>query len=203
MFAALKNTRKPAIMKPLGEDLLKLKNWDAELIGDSKDRRILGFLVDSPLGDLKRSGLISRSESVSELDAILTANNARLFYADPRKFSQDAYKKAVQSFDQFLNEADFINFEISPPYLLLVQKKEDRFTDLCLLEYDRRLSCMWYLLTRECLQTYVNEKKELQQDPKLQGFIKRCAGTVRDESLKELSLKLVGLLTSTAGAIFQ
>ena len=109
-------------MKPIGEDLLKLRNWDEILVGDSNDPITLGFLVDSPLGVLKKSGLISRPESVLELDEILTANNARVFYADPRKFAPTAYKNAVQSFDQLLNEAGFINFEMSPPYLLLIKK---------------------------------------------------------------------------------
>ena len=190
-------------MKPIGEDLLKLKNWDEVIVGSPKDPITLGFLVDSPLGVLKKSGLISRPESVLELDEILTANNARVFYADPRKFAPTAYKNAVQSFDQLLNEAGFINFEMSPPYLLLIKKIGDKFADPCLLEYDSRLSCMWFLLTRECLHTYFDDKSKFKQDPKLQSFIKRCAGTLRDEALKEFSLKLVGLLAGTAGAIFQ
>ena len=190
-------------MKPLGEDFLKLKNWDEVLLEQSKQRLTLGFLVDSQLGELKQSGLISRPESVLDLDEILTANNARIFYADPRNFSPTAYNEAVKSFDQFLNVTGFVNFEVSPPYLLFVQKTGDQFTNLSLLEYDRRLSCMWFLLTREFLETYFDEKKELKQDPKLQSFIKRCAGSIRDESMKELSLKVIGLLTSTAGAIFQ
>jgi len=41
-------------MKPLGEDFLKLKNWDEVLLEQSKQRLTLGFLVDSHLGELKQ-----------------------------------------------------------------------------------------------------------------------------------------------------
>ena len=190
-------------MKPLCEDLLNLKNWDEALVSDSNDPITIGFLVDSPIGDLKRSGLISRPESVLELDEILTANNARIFYADPRRSSPDAYKKMVLSFDQFLNATNLINFEVSAPYLLLGKKNGDHFKDFRLLEFDPRISCMWFLHTRELLLNYFDIKKEVRQDPKIQTFIKRCAGTIRDESMKEFSTKLVGLLTSTAGSVFQ
>jgi hypothetical protein len=113
------------------------------------------------------------------------------------------YKKMVQSFDQFLNETNLIKFEVSPPYLLLGKKTGDHFKDFCLLEYDSRISCMWFLQTRELLLNYFDEKKEIRQDPKIQTFIKRCAGTIRDESMKDFASKLVGLLSSTAGAVFQ
>jgi hypothetical protein len=190
-------------MKPLGEDFLELKSWAEALPDHNNEGLTVGFLVDSPLGALKKSGLILRPESVVELDQTLTNNNARIFYADPRRSTPAVYKKMVQSFDQFLNETNLINFELSPPYLLLGKKTGNHFKDFCLLEYDSRISCMWFLQTRELLLNCFDEKKEIRQDPKIQTFIKRCAGTIRDESMKDFASKLVGLLSSTAGAVFQ
>ena len=190
-------------MKPLGRDFLELKNWAEALPDHNNTGLTVGFLVDSPLGELKKSGLILRPESVVELDQTLTNNNARIFYADPRRTTPAVYKKMVQSFDQFLNEANLINFEMSPPYLLLGRKTGDHFRDFYLLEYDPRISCMWFLQTKELLLNYFDQQNEIQHDPKIQKFIKRCAGTIGDESMKDFASKLVGLLTSTAGAVFQ
>ncbi len=190
-------------MKPLGEDFLEIKIWAEALSDHNHEGRTVGFLVDSPLGQLKKSGLILRPEPVVELDQTLTNNNAQIFYADPRRSSPAAYKKMVQSFGQFLNETNLINFEVSPPYLLLGKKTGDHFKDFCLLEYDPRISCMWFLQTRDLLLNYFDEKQEVKQDPKMQALVKRCAGTIGNESMKEIASKLVGLLTGTAGTFFQ
>lgn len=180
-------------MKPLGEDFLKIQNWDEVFSDASSPNLIIGFLIDSPFGDLKRSGLISRSEAVINLDQILTSNNARIFYIDPRNFSAEVYKNAVELLDNFLNEMKIINFELSKPYLLLMQKSENQYTNLKLLNYDKRIMCMWYSFTYEFLESYFLENKK-NGNPAIKDFIKKFGGAIRDESLKAVAVKLVNSL---------
>ena len=182
-------------MKPIGDDFLLLRNWEQELAGSAK-QSTLGFLIDSPTGEIKRSGLTVRPESVLDLDKILTDNSARVFYIDPLKYERDAYKTAVRSFDKFLRDGSFVNFQLSAPYLILMRKGNDGYTDICLLEYDTRLSCMWFSVTKEFLESYFANNNTQNKDPRFTRFIKHCAGTVRDESLKEFSSKLISVLSS-------
>jgi len=183
-------------MKPIGDDFLLLKNWEQELAESSK-QLTLGFLIDSPTGEVKRSGLIVRGESVLELDKILTDNAARVFYIDPLNYERDAYKTAVRSFDQFFRDSKFINFQLSAPCLILMKKSEDGFSNICLLEYDTRLSCMWFLITKEFLESYFESNKTPNKDQRFTRFIKHCAGTVRDESMKEFASKVVSVLSTS------
>ena len=182
-------------MKPIGDDFLLLRNWEQELAG-SAEQFTLGFLIDSPTGEIKRSGLIVRPESVLDLDKTLTDNSARVFYIDPLKYEREAYKNAVRSFDKFLRDGNFVNFQLSAPYLILMRRGLDGYSDIVLLEYDTRLSCMWFSVTKEFLESYFANKKNQNQDPRFTRFIKHCAGTVGDESLKEFISKLIGGLSS-------
>lgn len=182
-------------MKPIGDDFLLLRNWEQELAGSAK-KFTLGFLIDSPTGEIKRSGLTVRPESVLDLDKILTDHSARVFYIDPLKYERDAYKNAVRSFDNFLRDGNFVNFQLSAPYLILMTKGDEGYSDICLLEYDTRLTCMWFSVTRDFLESYFANNNTQSKDPKFTRFIKHCAGTVRDESLKEVSSKLISVLSS-------
>ena len=137
-----------------------------------------------------------RPESVLELDKILTDHSARIFYIDPLKYERDAYKNAVRSFDMFLRVGNFVNFQLSAPYLILMRKGDEGYSDFCLLEYDTRLSCMWFSVTRDFLESYFAGNNTQNKDPRFTRSIKHCAGTVRDESLKEISSRLIGILSS-------
>jgi hypothetical protein len=88
-------------MKPLASDLTTFSDFESGLRKDLSDGHVVGFLLDSRLGDLKKSGLILHPDAVIPLDDLL-GKRATLFYPDPRRFERQAYLEAVRDFSQNL-----------------------------------------------------------------------------------------------------
>jgi hypothetical protein len=97
-------------MHPLGNRLTNAATFDSELKSVLTEGHIIGFLIDSKMGDLNRSGLISQSESVMTLHNLL-GSKATIFYPNPQDFNQDEYKQFYVSIDTCVdNLEDFMYF---------------------------------------------------------------------------------------------
>ncbi len=117
--------------------------FEAELGKVLVDGHVIGFLLDSPTGHLKRSGLISERECVMPLHELL-GTRATLFYPDPRHFEGQHYRTAVRDFSQRLAESTNVPFIIRPPTLLLLTYREGVFQSPSDRSLDAKTTCLWH-----------------------------------------------------------
>ena len=106
-------------MNPLAYDLKNFSDFESSLRNDPPDGHVIGFLLDSRLGELKKSGLIMHRDAVMPLHHLL-GQKATLFYPDPRRFEGKAYLEAVRDFSQKLLVSEHIRYEVELPALLLM-----------------------------------------------------------------------------------
>lgn len=172
-------------MKPLGEDFIKLQNWDDELGKDVANGSAVGFLIDSSVASLRRSGLIKDPDSVIPLDTMLSAKSARIYYIDPRKLDRQRYISVTKKFQESISDAGFFSFELEPPSLIMMRRVGTSFVDLQCLSFDEKCVCLWYVQTHEFLSRYLSNSDPVDQPGgSLKRLVKRYTGTVVDESLK-------------------
>ena len=101
-------------MKPLANNLTSFSDFESSLSKDLPDGHVIGFLLDSRFGELKKSGLIMHRDAVMPLHHLL-GQRATLFYPDPRGFEGKAYLEAVRDFSQKLLVSEHIRYEVELP----------------------------------------------------------------------------------------
>jgi hypothetical protein len=152
-------------VKPLAQNLLSDPSAvESLLAGRSGATQLLGFFLDSPLGALKRSGLIEHRSSVMPLDQLL-GDRATLYYVDPRQSdaSHTSYRTAVRAFADQVMGAGVAPFRLQAPCLLLINTQSDRSALLDCLELDPKATCIWYLQVRNDQTSSAPEKSRLTQ----------------------------------------
>jgi hypothetical protein len=153
---------------------------------------VIGFLLDSRQGDLKKSGLILHRDAVMPLEHLL-GQRATLFYPDPRRFEGKAYSEAVRDFGQKLLVSEHIRYEVEIPALLLMTYQDGVFEKTTVLSLNPKLMCMWHGQVYAFIEEYLgNHLSSPQHDIGWKSMIKTHAGTIALDSVKDC----VGLLFS-------
>jgi hypothetical protein len=179
-------------MKPLAYNLKNFSDFESGLRNDLPDEHVIGFLLDSRLGDLKKSGLILHPDAVMRLDDLL-GQQATLFYPDPRRFEGKAYLEAIQDFSQKLLGSEHIRYEVELPALLLMTYQDGVFEKTTVLSLNPKAMCMWYGQVYAFIEEYLgNYLSKPQHDQVWKRMIKKHAGTIAVDSVKAC----VGLLFS-------
>lgn len=179
-------------MKPLASNLTNFSDFESALRNDLTDGHVIGFLLDSRLGDLKKSGLILHGDAVMPLEDLL-GQQATLFYPDPRSFEGKAYLEAVRDFSQKLLSSEYIRYEVELPALLLMTYYDGVFKKTTVLSLNPKTMCMWHGQVYAFIEEYLG--KHLSSPPNdigWKGMIKTHAGTIALDSVKAC----VGLLFS-------
>lgn len=171
-------------MHPLGTQLTNFPVFETDLLSNLTDGHVIGFLLDSRTGDLKKSGLISHPKSVMPLHELL-GQRATLFYPDPRRFEGREYSETVRKFSQHLLGSEYVRFEVTTPALLLMTYQEGRFEKITVLSLDRLPICLWHAEVYGFVEQYLgNDLIDKSQGKWWRGMIKLHAGTIGIESLK-------------------
>jgi hypothetical protein len=171
-------------MNPLGTQLTNFSVFESELLTSLTDGHVIGFLLDSRIGDLKKSGLISHPKSVMPLHELL-GKSATLFYPDPRRFEGREYSETVREFSHNLLGSEFVRFEVTTPALLLMTYQEGRFEKITVLSLDSLPMCLWHAEVYAFVDQYLgNDPLDKSQGQLWRSMIKLHAGTIGVESLK-------------------
>jgi hypothetical protein len=179
-------------MKPLANQLTNFSEFESGLRNDLPDGHVIGFFLDSRLGDLKKSGLILHPDSVTPLDDLL-GQQATLFYPDPRRFERQAYLEAVRDFGQHLLGSEHIRFEVELPALLLMTYLEGVFQKTTVLSLNPRAMCLWHGQVFAFIEEYLGgHLSRPLHDQGWRGVIKKHAGPIALDSVKAC----VGILFS-------
>lgn len=141
-------------MHPLGIPMRSSSEFEAELGKVLVDGHVIGFLLDSSTGHLKRSGLISEGACVRPLHELL-GTRATLFYPDPRHFEGQHYQAAVRDFSQRLAESTNVPFKIRPPTLLLMTYRDGVFQSPSDRSLDTKTTCLWHGQIYEFISDYL------------------------------------------------
>jgi hypothetical protein len=142
-------------MRPLANPLTNSSEFDRQLGDAFVDGHVVGFLLDSPLGHLKRSGLISEQECVMPLHELL-GGRATLFYPDPRRFEGQDYRAAIRDFGERLAESVKVPFKIRQPGLLLMTYREGVFQRTTALSLNIKTSCLWHRQVHHFIEEYLS-----------------------------------------------
>jgi hypothetical protein len=179
-------------MKPLANELKSFSDFESGLRNELPDGHVIGFLLDSRLGDLKKSGLILHPDAVIPLDDLL-GQRATLFYPDPRRFEGKAYLEAVRDFSQKLLVSEHIRYEVELPALLLMTYQDGVFEKITVLSLNLKTMCMWHGQVYAFIEEYLgNHLSRPQHDQGWKNMIKEHAGTIALDSVKAC----VGILFS-------
>lgn len=179
-------------MHPFGNQLGNAAAFDTELKSVLSEGHIIGFLIDSKVGDLKRSGLLTEPESVMPLHNLL-GSDATIFYPDPRGFNPDEYKQAIDEFSNQLIKTTNIRFEIKQLSLLLMTYRLGAFEDVVTLKLDKDTICMWHQEVYTFIERYMtNNSAPSEKVTWLRDKIQSHAGVIGVEAIKSC----VGLLMS-------
>jgi hypothetical protein len=179
-------------MKPIAYDLTNFSDFESDLRNDLSDGHVIGFLLDSRLGELKKSGLILHPYAVIPLD-ILLGQRATLFYPDPLRFKGKAYLEAVRDFSQKLLVSEHIRYEVELPALLLMTYQDGVFKKIRVLSLDTKTMCMWHGYVYAFIEEYLGSHlPRPQQDQGWKRMIKEHAGSIAVDSVKAC----VGILFS-------
>jgi hypothetical protein len=174
-------------MRPLGRKLSNFSDFESDLRANLSDKHVIGFLLDSRAGDLKRSGLILHPKAVLPLDNLL-GQRATLFYPDPRKFEAPEYPKIVRDFTQNLLGSDYISFEVTTPAILLMTYRQGNFSGTSVLSFDSLPMCLWYSeiysFIEEYLENHEEDNQDQQQGHRWGSIVQSHAGIIGVESLK-------------------
>ncbi len=170
-------------MKPLGNQLTSFSDFESDLRKVLSDGHVIGFLIDSRLGDLKRSGLILHSEAVMPLEELL-GQRATLFYPDPRKYEGSEYSEAVRDFGQKLTEAESVRFEVRPPALLLMAYRGGVFENANVLSLNQRCVCLWHSQIYGFIQDYLGGPQVVGLGEGWRWMVKTLAGAIGMEPVK-------------------
>lgn len=179
-------------MKPLAFNLTNYSDFESTLRNDLSDGQVIGFLLDSRLGDLKKSGLILHRDAVMPFEDLL-GQRATLFYPDPRRFKGKTYSEAVRDFSQKLLSSEHIRYEVEPPAILLMTYHNGVFGRTTVLSLKPKPMCMWHAQAYAFIEEYLgNHLSGHQADMEWKGMIKTHAETIALDSIKAC----VGLLFS-------
>lgn len=141
-------------MRPLSTQLISFTEFEKDLLNSLVDGNVVGFLLDSKTGDLKKSGLILHPKAVIPLDELL-GHSATLFYPDPRRFEGGSYFEAVTDFSRNLGESDHVRYEFTTPALLLMTYREGHFERVTVLSLDTLPMCMWHTEVFSFVKAYM------------------------------------------------
>lgn len=179
-------------MKPLANNLTSFSDFESSLSKDLPDGHVIGFLLDSRLGELKKSGLIMHRDAVMPLHHLL-GKRATLFYPDPRMFEGQAYVEAVRDFSQKLLVSEHIRYEVELPALLLMTYNDGVFEKMTVLLLNPKTMCMWHGYVYAFIEEYFeSHHSRPQHDQGWKSMIKEHAGTIALDSVKAC----VGILFS-------
>lgn len=179
-------------MNPLAYDLKNFSDFESSLRNDPPDGHVIGFLLDSRLGELKKSGLIMHRDAVMPLHHLL-GQKATLFYPDPRRFEGKAYLEAVRDFSQKLLVSEHIRYEVELPALLLMTYQDGVFEKITVLSLNLKTMCMWHGQVYAFVEEYLGNHLSIpQHDQGWKSMIKEHAGTIALDSVKAC----VGILFS-------
>jgi hypothetical protein len=179
-------------MHPLANNLTSFSDFESSLSKDLPDEHVIGFLLDSRLGDLKKSGLIMHRDAVMPLHHLL-GQRATLFYPDPLRFEGKAYLEAVRDFSQKLLVSEHIRYEVELPALLLMTYQDGMFQKITVLSLNPKTMCMWHGHVYAFIEEYLGS--HLSRPPhnmEWKSMIKEHAGTIAVDSVKAC----VGILFS-------
>ena len=179
-------------MNPLACDLKNFSDFESSLRNDPPDGHVIGFLLDSRFGELKKSGLIMHRDAVMPLHHLL-GQRATLFYPDPRRFEGKAYLEAVRDFSQKLLVSEHIRYEVELPALLLMTYQDGVFEKITVLSLNLKTMCMWHGQVYAFIEEYLGNHISIpQHDQGWKSMIKEHAGTIALDSVKAC----VGILFS-------
>lgn len=179
-------------MHPLGNQLTSFSDFESDLRTALADGHVIGFLLDSRRGDLKRSGLILHPDAVMPLHELL-GKQATLFYPDPRKYEGSEYSDAVRDFGQKLMGSENIPHEVTPPAILLMTYHDGVFEKTKVLALDQRSMCLWHAQVYAFIEDYLGADSPSPTQPRgWRNMVKTHAGTIGIESVKAC----VGILFS-------
>lgn len=182
-------------MRPLGNLLTNFSDFESDLHSEMSNGHVIGFLLDSRTGDLKKSGLIIHPKAVISLDELL-GQKATLFYPDPRRFEPREYAKVIQEFSQNLMGSDYFKFEVTTPALLLMTYKDGQFSRTTTLSLDSLPMCLWHSEIYGFLEEYLgNEQKDPQQGQWWKNLVNTHANIIGVESLKACVAIIISKLT--------
>lgn len=185
-------------MKPLAQNLLRDPSAvESLLAGRSGATQLLGFFLDSPLGTLKRSGLIEHRSSVMPLDQLL-GDRGTLYYVDPRQSdaSHDSYRTAVRAFADQVMGAGVAPFRLQAPCLLLINTQSDRSALLDCLELDPKATCMWYLQVRNFIASHLDQTSSAPEKSRLTQTLEALSSHRLEISMEVLKVGLGSLISS-------
>ena len=176
-------------MKPLVNSLTEFD----ELMEMIRPGHIIGFLMDSGIGELRRSGLIAHPECVLPMDQLM-GNRATIFYVGPNlKGERDAYRDAVEAFNHSISQRPEITFDINPPCLILMQHQAEVLGQITYHPFPRRAMAIWF----NVLHSALKEKLQQAEQSKDRWVALQSAVINSMPSLAMESLKVsVGLLLS-------
>jgi hypothetical protein len=178
-------------MHPLGTQLTSFSDFESDLRTALSDDHVIGFLLDSRHGDLKKSGLILHPDAVMPLHELL-GQRATLFYPDPRKFEGREYLEAVQDFSQKLMGSENIRYQVEPPVLLLMTYRNGVFEMTKVLSLDQRCMCLWHAQVCAFVEEYMGHHLPNAPQGQWRNMVTAHAGTIGVESVKAC----VGILFS-------
>jgi hypothetical protein len=168
-------------MRPLASHLTSFSDFTDLMPTNLSDGHVIGFLLDSRYGELKKSGLLLHPDCVLPLDELL-GQRATLFYPDPRKRQ---YLEAVQDFGSMISGSEKVRFEITPPALVLITFLDGLFEKTKVLTLDQRTMCLWHAQIYAFIEDYLGN--QLSDSKHAQGWrrlVETHAGTIGMESLK-------------------
>jgi len=170
-------------MKPLVNPLFELEDR-LNLNGPLLDGQIIGFLVDSSDGALKRSGLHTHPDCVVPLHDLL-GSKATIYYPDPRLFTGENYKIALSNFSESLIQTSGFPFAIEELSLILMTFEEKKFTNIVVLILNKKTTCMWFQQVYDFVKDYINNSNHIKkEEPWLKCKIKEHAGSISIEVVK-------------------
>jgi len=171
-------------MKPLANELKSFSDFESGLRNELHDGHVVGFLLDSRLGHLKKSGLILHPDAVIPLDDLL-GRQATLFYPDPRRFEGKAYLEAVRDFSQKLLGSEHIRYEVELPAVLLMTYQGGLFEKITVLSFNQKTMCMWHGQVYAFIEEYLGKHlSRAQHYLGWKGMIKTHAGSIALDSVK-------------------
>lgn len=171
-------------MKPLANNLTSFSDFESSLSKDLPDGHVIGFLLDSRFGELKKSGLILHPYSVIPLDNLL-GQRATLFYPDPLRFEGKAYLEAVRDFSQKLLVSELIRCEVKLQALLLMTYQDGVFEKITVLSLNPKTMCTWHGYVYAFIEEYLGSHlPRPQHDRGWKRMIKEHAGTIALDSVK-------------------
>ena len=171
-------------MKPLANELKSFSDFESGLRNELHDEHVVGFLLDSRLGHLKKSGLILHPDAFIPPDDLL-GRQATLFYLDPRRFEGKAYLEAVRDFSQKLLVLEHIRYEVGLPALLLMTYQDGVFEKIAVLLLNLKTMCMWHGQVYAFVEEYLGKHpSRAQHYLGWKGMIKTHAGSIALDSVK-------------------